>query len=89
MVRLQAVIVQEILEEVANRESEASLEVGDKDHPFIMFWRQHNLAGRKPACNASRDMSCVGDPVNVGRNNLRSLLARAARRRGRIILRRR
>jgi hypothetical protein len=34
MMRLEAIVVQEIPEEVADRESESSLKVGDKDHPL-------------------------------------------------------
>jgi hypothetical protein len=89
MVRLQAVVVKEIPEEVACRESEASLEVGDKDHPFVRFRCWHNLAGGKPTCHSNRDTPSVDDPVEVSGDNFRSVPTRAAGMRGRIILRRR
>jgi hypothetical protein len=88
MVRMHAMIVQEIPEEVVGRESEASLEVGDEDHPLIRFRRRHSLADRKLACHSNRDTLCVDDPVEVRRDNFRSLPARTVERRSRIILQR-
>jgi hypothetical protein len=46
MMRLQAVVVQEVSEEIANRQSEASLKVGDEDDAFAGLRCRHNLAGR-------------------------------------------
>jgi hypothetical protein len=46
MMRLQAVVIQEVPEEVTNRQSEASLKVGDEDDSFTGLRCRHNLTGR-------------------------------------------
>jgi hypothetical protein len=60
MMRLEAIIVQEVPEEVTDRESEPSLKVGDEDHPLGGFRCWHCFADRQPACYADRDMSGGG-----------------------------
>jgi hypothetical protein len=44
--RLHIIVVQKVPEEIANRESEASLEVGDEDDSFAGLRCRHSLAGR-------------------------------------------
>jgi hypothetical protein len=46
MMRLQIVVVQKVPEEVADRQSEASLEVGDEENSFTGLRCRHSLAGR-------------------------------------------
>jgi hypothetical protein len=46
MMRLEIVVVQKVPEEVANRQSEASLKVGDEDDLFVRLRCRHSLAGR-------------------------------------------
>jgi hypothetical protein len=46
MMRLEIVVVQKVPEEVANRQSEASLKVGDEDDLFVRLRCWHSLAGR-------------------------------------------
>jgi hypothetical protein len=46
MMRLQAVVVQEVSEEITNRQSEASLKVGDEDDTFAGLRCRHSLTGR-------------------------------------------
>jgi hypothetical protein len=46
MVGLQLKVIQEVPEEIARWESEASLKVGDEDHPLICLRRRHSFAGR-------------------------------------------
>jgi hypothetical protein len=46
MMRLQAVVVQEVSEEIANRQSEASLKVGDEDDAFARLRCRHGLSRR-------------------------------------------
>jgi hypothetical protein len=46
MMRLQIVVVQKVPEEIANRQSEASLKVGDEDDPFARLRCRYSLAGR-------------------------------------------
>jgi hypothetical protein len=46
MMRLQAVVIQEISEEIANGQNEASLKVGDEDDSFAGLKCRHSLAGR-------------------------------------------
>jgi hypothetical protein len=46
MMRLQAVVVQEVPEEVAGRQSEASLKMRNEDYSFTGFRSWHNLASR-------------------------------------------
>jgi hypothetical protein len=46
MMRLQAVVIQEVSEEVTNRQSEASLKMGDKYDTFTGLRCRHSLAGR-------------------------------------------
>jgi hypothetical protein len=46
MMRLQAIVVQEVSEEITNRQSEASLKVGDEYDTFAGLRCRHSLAGR-------------------------------------------
>jgi hypothetical protein len=46
MMRLQVVGIQEVLEEVANRQSEASLKVRDEDDAFAGLRCRHSLSRR-------------------------------------------
>jgi hypothetical protein len=46
MMRLQIVVVQKVSEEIANRQSEASLKVRDEDNSFAELRCWHSLAGR-------------------------------------------
>jgi hypothetical protein len=46
MMRLEAVVFQEVPEEVTHRESEPSLKVGDKDHPLGGLRCRDSFAGR-------------------------------------------
>jgi hypothetical protein len=43
---LQVIVIQEVPEEVADQESEASLKVSDEDHTLICFCCRHSFAGR-------------------------------------------
>jgi hypothetical protein len=44
--RLQAVGIQEVPEEVTNRQSESPLKVGDEDDAFARLRCRHSLSGR-------------------------------------------
>jgi hypothetical protein len=46
MMRLEAVVFQEVPEEVTHRESEPSLKVGDKDHPLGGLRCRDSFTGR-------------------------------------------
>jgi hypothetical protein len=86
MMRLEAIIVQEVLEEVTDQESEPSLKVGDEDHPLGGFRCRHSFAGRQPACYADWDTSGGGYLGYVGQGHLRPLPARTSLSLGRVIL---
>jgi hypothetical protein len=62
MMRLEAVVFQEVPEEVTNRESEPSLKMRDKDHPLGGLRCRDSFVGRQPACYAGRDTSGGGNP---------------------------
>jgi hypothetical protein len=44
--RLQTIVIQEVPEEVTNRQSEASLKVGDEDNSLAGLRCWHILSGR-------------------------------------------
>jgi hypothetical protein len=46
VMRLQDIVIQEVPEEVANRQSKASLKLGDEDNAFAGLRCRHNLTGR-------------------------------------------
>ena len=66
MMRLKMKLIKELAEEIARREAETALEVGEEDDPLAYQWRRGNLSGRRcPTLNAIGDPASSPEPLDL------------------------